>query len=295
MKLDITRGRAAKWYLVITLTLTAISATLHGALAPPTGLLRTFYSDSGFAGEPLLQDRTTEVSLAFLDRDPTLPRRFFSVEWSGYWFIRQATTVALYAGGDDRIDVLVDGQRVVSGTTGAPWARHERSAISAVSVAGSQLFIVLQLFVLILSIFTQDRETHDGPPGWSLPPAEIYQLSRDRNVIHVVLDAFLSETFAEFIEEERSAVDRDFSGFIFFADHLGGFPTTRASMPAMLTGIAYRNEMPLDDLIRENIRDRSIFSVLAAQGYEINSVTFHRQELYRTRFLGHTFALRGMA
>ena len=151
-------------------------------------------------------------------------------------------------------------------------------AISAVSVAGSQLFIVLQLFVLTLSSFTQDRETHDGPPGWSLPPAEIYQLSRDHNVIHVVLDAFLSETFAELIEEERSAVDRDFSGFIFFADHLGGFPTTRASMPAMLTGIAYRNEMPLDDLIRENIRDRSIFSVLAGQGYQINSVTFHRQE-----------------
>ena len=65
-------------------------------------------------------------------------------------------------------------------------------------------------------------------------------------MIHIVLDAFLSETFGEVIERERSTFDRDFSEFVFFADHLGAFPTTRASMPAMLTGIAYRNEIPLD-------------------------------------------------
>jgi len=80
------------------------------------------------------------------------------------------------------------------------------------------------------------------------------------------------------VERERSTFDRDFSGFIFFADHLGAFPTTRASMPAMLTGIAYRNEMPFDPVIRANIKDRSIFSVLAGQGYQINSIAFHSKE-----------------
>ena len=123
-----------------------------------------------------------------------------------------------------------------------------------------------------------DKEADVDAPGWRLPPAEIYRLSRDQNVIHIVLDGFLSEMFAEVIERERSTFDRDFSGFIFFADHLGAFPTTRASMPAMLTGITYRNEMPLDPVIRANIRDRSIFSVLAGHGYQINSIAFHGQE-----------------
>ena len=149
--------------------------------------------------------------------------------------------------------------------------------VSAVTVVGSQLFIALQMTVLILPS-PHDNEAHVDAPGWSLPPGEIYQLSRDQNVIHIVLDAFLSEMFDEVIERERSTFDRDFSGFIFFADHLGAFPTTRASMPAMLTGIAYRNEAPLDPLFRANIRDRSIFSVLAGQGYRINSVTFHTHE-----------------
>ena len=144
--------------------------------------------------------------------------------------------------------------------------------VSAVARLGSQLLIALQVVVLVLSIFTPDSEAHVDAPGWSLPPAEIYQLSRDQNLIHIVLDGFLSETFAEVIEQEPDTFDRDFSGFIFFADHLGAFPTTKASMPAMLTGIAYRNEMPLDPFISANIRDRSIFSVLAGHGYQVNSV-----------------------
>ena len=66
-----------------------------------------------FSGEPLSQDRTTEISLAFLDQDPTLPRRFISVSWDGFWFLPQAQTVVVYAGADDRVDVLVDGQLVL--------------------------------------------------------------------------------------------------------------------------------------------------------------------------------------
>ena len=473
--------------------------------------MRTFYSDGGFAGEPLFQDRTTEVSLAFLDEDSTLPRRFFSVRWRGFWFLSRAQTVDLYAGADDRVDIRVDGQlvlrrnfsvgthttgetltlsagpheisvryeqegggaslnvqrafegerpgvfvptrlfperpdiqdfRLVTGTywltrlvavlwlpptaglflvvagwagrrpvhywrtVGAPrtvgdfgrrlhlvafpallgpfvlfllgphtiynanrgefstvftdiawpwllmavgggwtmllgigcvicllsdrltrlyaallfavgvllWAqgnflvadygllsgegldlsRHVWRApyeialwvggiglaavfarrVSAVVRLGSQLLIALQVVVLALSIATPDSEAQIDAPGWSLPPAEIYQLSRDQNVIHIVLDGFLSETFAEVIEREPDTFDNDFSGFIFFADHLGAFPTTKASMPAMLTGIAYRNEIPLDPFISANIRDRSIFSVLAGHGYHINSVSF---------------------
>ena len=136
------------------------------------------------------------------------------------------------------------------------------------------MLIALQAVVLVLPIATPDSEAQVDAPGWSLPPAEIYQLSRDQNVIHIVLDGFLSETFAEVIEQEPDTFDRDFSGFTFFANHLGAFPTTRASMPAMLTGIAYRNETPFYPLISANIRDRSIFSVLAGHGYQINSVSF---------------------
>ena len=515
LRLDITSRSVVRWCLGVALPVTALGGILCWVVAPPTGLVRTFYSDVGFAGEPLFQDRTTEVSLAFLDEDPTLPRRLFSVEWRGFWYLPHAQTVDVYAGADDRVDVLVDGklvlrrnprvgmhtigetitlsagpheiivryeqdrggtglniQHAVDGNppsplpptqlfpkrpdlqdfrlaTGAYWltrliavlwlallgglllvvagrpgrrawdywlrvgaprtvrefgrrlylvafpallgpfvlfllgphtiydtnrsefntaftdiawpwlllavgggwtmllglgcvvgllsarltrlyaallfaggvlvwaqgnvlvadygllfgegldlSRHSGRApyelalwvggvglagvfarrVSTVAPLASQLLIALEVVVLLLPSFTSAREAPAGAPGWKLPPAEIYQLSHDQNVIHVVLDGFLSETFGKVIEQERSTFDRDFSGFTFFADHLGAFPTTRASMPAMLTGIAYRNEIPLNTFIRANIRDRSIFSVLAGHGYHINSVAFHNRE-----------------
>ena len=110
---DVFRRRSVRRYLCVAAALTVFSGAVHGLIAPPTGLIRTFYSDDGFSGEPLVQSQTTEISLAFLDEDPTLPRRFFSVEWSGFWFLPRATTVELFAGGDDRVDVAVDGRRVL--------------------------------------------------------------------------------------------------------------------------------------------------------------------------------------
>ena len=109
----ITRRRVLTWYLGVVLTLTALGGLLHWVAVRPTGLTRTFHADVGFAGDPLFQDRTAEVSLAFLEDDPTLPRRFFSVEWRGYWFLPRAQTLDVYAGADDRVDVIVDGTLVL--------------------------------------------------------------------------------------------------------------------------------------------------------------------------------------
>ena len=149
-------------------------------------------------------------------------------------------------------------------------------AVSTMARFGSQLLIALQAVVLVSALGTAGGEAQVDTPAWSRqPPEDIYALSRQHNVMHIVLDGFPSGIFAELMAQERSTFDREFSGFSFFADHLGAFPTTRASMPAMLTGMAYRNERPLNDFTRENLRDRSIFRVLAGYGYTIHSVSFH--------------------
>ena len=75
----ITRRRVLTWYLGVVLTLTALDGLLHWVAVRPTGLTRTFHADVGFAGDPLFQDRTAEVSLAFLKDDPALPRRFLAL------------------------------------------------------------------------------------------------------------------------------------------------------------------------------------------------------------------------
>ena len=150
--------------------------------------------------------------------------------------------------------------------------------VSAMATTLSLLFVGLQIAAafVALAIPLQPREA--APAGWRSPPPEMYTLSRSKNVIHIVLDGYLSELFAEAVAEDRAYFDRTFSGFVFFADHLGAFPTTRASMPAMLTGEVYRNEEPFDTFLRRVLQQRSIASALSEHRFKVRSITFHQTD-----------------
>jgi hypothetical protein len=108
---------------------------------------------------------------------------------------------------------------------------------------------------------------------WIEPPPEIYQFSARQNVIHIVLDEFQSDVFNEIFRQDRSNLDRLFSGFQYFADHAGSFPTTSFSMPAMLAGQMYGNEKPAPEFVREAFRQQSIFEKVAQAGYDVDAVS----------------------
>ena len=152
--------------------------------------------------------------------------------------------------------------------------------VARTAPVASGVLVTLQAVALLLPISTQ--ATVPGPTGgssdraettWQLPPPEIYELSGARNLIHIVLDAFPSRTFAQILEADRPAFDREWSGFTFFADHLGAHQNTFLSMPAMLSGVAFSNEMPFRDF---RGRNPTIFQVLGRQGYRLRSLAPRR-------------------
>ena len=108
---------------------------------------------------------------------------------------------------------------------------------------------------------------------WVEPPDAIFQFSSSQNVIHIVLDEFQADVFADIFQQDRQMLDRQFSGFQYFSDHAGSFPTTSFSMPAMLAGQAYRNQKPAPEFVRETFKDSSIFQKVARAGYEIDATT----------------------
>ena len=108
---------------------------------------------------------------------------------------------------------------------------------------------------------------------WQGPSDAMFELSRTRNVLHIVLDAFQADVFGEILAEERPRLDRSLSGAVFFANHTGAFPTTIASMPAMLTGKVYRNDRPLQRYVRDVLKEGSIFKSLRASGYRVDAAT----------------------
>ena len=136
--------------------------------------------------------------------------------------------------------------------------------ISEIAPFASLLFLVLQVVAVL---FGQDAERR---PEWVEPPPEISQFSSAQNVIFVVLDEFQSDIFSELLEKDRPWFDEQFSGFTYFADHAGAFPTTSLSFPAMLTGQTYRNDRPVPEFVRGAFGKGSIFHGLQQHQYEID-------------------------
>ena len=156
-------------------------------------------------------------------------------------------------------------------------------AVSRVAPTASALLVALQAAVLILSPLAPAEgrpASGDAAESWRLPPPEIYELSAERNLIHIVLDMFPTSVFAEIRDADRPAFDEAWSGFTWFPDHLGAFRTTKGSMPAMLTGVAWRNETPFRSYAR---RHPSVFHALGQQGYRLRSLSSYAPDHPSTR------------
>ena len=116
------RGTRPKHVAILAcVVLTVLQYVVAGALANRTGLHREVFAETGFSGPRLAHGVASGISLAFLDDDETLPRRYFSVRWRGFWYLPKATTVELNGVGDDRLDVWVDGALVLERRPG----RHD--------------------------------------------------------------------------------------------------------------------------------------------------------------------------
>ena len=165
--------------------------------------------------------------------------------------------------------------------------------VTRVAPVACVALVMLQATVLLVPVGRV--ATVDAPPttapetAWRLPPPEIYELSSTRNLIHIVLDTFPSRTFVDILDADRPAFDRDWPGFTFFANHLGAHRTTFGSMPAMLSGVAFRNEMPLPEFVA---RHPSVFHVLGQQGYRLRSLAHPRYNYLNPAFSGADAAIR---
>ena len=139
-----------------------------------------------------------------------------------------------------------------------------------IAAFASGALIAVQLALIGVTAFQADAEAQ---PKWQGPPDAIFELSSKQNVFHFVLDGFQSDAFGDIIKAERAEMDRQFAGFTFFSNHLGAFPTTVVSIPAMLTGRVFRNQEPMKRFIAKEFKRASLFGAMRAQGYQVDVVS----------------------
>ncbi len=107
-----------------------------------------------------------------------------------------------------------------------------------------------------------------------------FDFSSRKNAIILVLDCFQSDLFQEVLNED-SSLKETFSGFTYFRNNLGGFPSTYASVPLILTGKYYDNSRPIQDFIKESfLSSSSLPLVLTRNGIRVDLFPAGRKVVY---------------
>jgi hypothetical protein len=104
---------------------------------------------------------------------------------------------------------------------------------------------------------------------------ELPRFSTRHNVLHIIADGFQSDVFADLVApgaKDRARLVAGLDGFTFFDRNLGAFPYTHLSIPAFLSGRAYRNEMPLARYFDEALGERSVLRAARDAGWDVELV-----------------------
>ncbi len=171
-------------YGALVVALTVLLFVLDARVSERIGLQREVYPDVGFSGIPRV-DVSRGISLDFLREDPALSRRFFSVRWNGFWYLPEAGEFELHGAGDDRLDVWVDGERVIR--RGASAGMHTQSRTLWLEAGVHRLRVDYEQHgeARALSLLWAPRGERPRP----LPSHHMFQAWPDRDAIRLANQA----------------------------------------------------------------------------------------------------------
>ena len=139
----------------------------------------------------------------------------------------------------------------------------------------AQGVILLGALTLTTSWFGSDYEPKKRvgvEKGADPSENNIFSLHPTKNTILIVLDTFQSDVFHEIVQRYPEEV-AFLRGFTFFPNAMGGYPTTFASMPLIMTGKFYKNETPIRSWIKNHNAAHNIAGSFTARGYGVSLAT----------------------
>jgi hypothetical protein len=137
--------------------------------------------------------------------------------------------------------------------------------VNPVAFWGSVALIVVQASGTALQA---SRSSDRWINHYSFDQSTRFSFSRDRNVVILVLDTFQSDLFQELLDEDPGIAEW-LSGFTYFRNATGGFPSTAPSIPLILTGRYYDNAVPFQDFVKSTFKSASLPQTLKAANYHV--------------------------
>jgi hypothetical protein len=94
----------------------------------------------------------------------------------------------------------------------------------------------------------------------------IFKFHPQKNVMIILLDDFQSDYFNDIITKHPDEV-KELDGFTFYRNNISRFPTTRTSLPSIITGAIYKNQKGYDDYIKDSYKNFNIFQAYKNKSY----------------------------
>ena len=103
---------------------------------------------------------------------------------------------------------------------------------------------------------------------------KIFEVSKENNVIIILLDTFDATDMNNIlIGENFEFVNTVLQNFIYYPDTVGMYPTTKAALPHILTGIKYKNEEPYEYYIQKAYEKTHLYRELVEKDYSVGVYT----------------------
>ena len=141
------------------------------------------------------------------------------------------------------------------------------------------LALCISAMASIYPAFDKDRQRTDSGVRHTFTPEGTMSFSAEGNVLVFIVDTFQSDVFAEILADESQWKD-EFEGFTYFPDTISGFPKTYASIPNLLTGVAFDNCRPFPIYQKEAFLGDSLPRVLKDEGYDVRYRAFTWQPYF---------------
>lgn len=150
------------------------------------------------------------------------------------------------------------------------WIKSRKQILKIGQAASAIIFVMLitaliSLFVNAESIVSKNNYVVTDKGQWSL--------SDSKNIYVLVLDKFDAEYLRVLLNEE-SEYSELLNDFTFYSNAIGGYPTTKASIPLMLTGEWYENDIPFEDYVSNAYEyETELYKELKEKNYSIGVYT----------------------
>ncbi len=134
-------------------------------------------------------------------------------------------------------------------------------------VKGLPVFITLMLFLtLIIELVLYDG--FEKKPQLSVTTASEFRMSSNSNFIILVLDSVEGTAFSKLLESDDKYAQM-FKDFTYYDNTVGGYPYTKNSIPLILSGKWYENDIQFKEFVSDSFKASPFLNRLEDDFYEM--------------------------